>query len=176
MDAPFFLYGGLALATGRGEQLSPLSAVPELSLVVLIPDFMIPTPDAYRGLPPRLTNAPDKGGNRSTDRLIELLGSYPQGFRCSGKLLAECLQNDLEKSTVLRRIRPPDAISRMRGALTAAGAAAAAMSGSGSAVFGVFRDRKQAMLAASRLSGDEYRAIATRTISREEHRMALCGN
>ena len=49
MDAPFFLYGGLALATGRGEHVFPLADVAELPLVLLIPDFGISTPEAYRG-------------------------------------------------------------------------------------------------------------------------------
>ncbi len=175
MDAPFFLYGGIAVATGRGEQVFPVSATAELPLVLLIPDFMIPTPDAYRGLPePPASISPD-GGYVRTDSLLRFLESGPSGPQLSGKLPVGCFPNDLERSTVLQTTRPPDAISRMRSTLKAAGAVETAMSGSGSAVFGVFPDRQRATLAASRLSRGNLRAIATRTISRSEHRAALFG-
>ena len=176
MDAPFFLYGGLALATGRGEHVFPLADARELPLVLLIPDFGISTPDAYRGLP---TPSGDGGSPRiaqGTDRLVRFLESGPSGPSLRGKPLARCFPNDLERSTVLQTTRPPDAISRMRSALLAAGALETAMSGSGSAVFGVFADREQAVRAASRLSEATLKAIATRTITRSEHRAALLGN
>lgn len=176
MDAPFFLYGGLAIATGRGEQVFPVSEVADLPLVLLIPDFEIATPDAYRGLPQPSAKAPRDGGYAQPDSLVRFLESGPSGPHLSGKLLVECFPNDLERSTVLQTTRPPDAISRMRDALKAVGALETAMSGSGSAVFGVFPDRGQAGRAASGLSGDSLRAIATRTISRREHRAALFGN
>lgn len=175
MDAPFFLYGGLALATGRGEQVFPLTNELELPLVILIPDFGISTPDAYRCLPSDRAGIAPAEGDEPVDRLVPFLGPGPQGSGSSGQLLAGCFLNDLERSTVLLRTRPPDSIARLRSALMAAGAAGAAMSGSGSAVFGVFPDRERAQLAASRLSGDGVRAIATRTITRGEHRAALLG-
>ena len=172
MDAPFFLYGGLALAAGRGEQVFPLSGGPRVPLVILVPQFGIPTPDAYRGLPRQLTETPGEG----PDRLVRFLVRGPEGIGRSGELLPGCFLNDLERSSVLRSVRPPGAISVMRRALTAAGATATAMSGSGSAVFGVFPDRERAARAASGLSGDDFRAIATRTIARSEHRTGLFGN
>ena len=176
MDAPYFLYGGLALATGRGEHVFPLSAGPEVPLVILVPNFGIPTADAYRGFPEPPAPLRREDGDGPTDRLARFLVWGPERIGRHGELPPGCLRNDLEESTVLRGVRPPDAISHMRRALKAAGAGETAMSGSGSAVFGVFPDRRRAALAASRLAGDEFRAIATRTISRSEHRAALFGN
>ena len=176
MDAPFFLYGGLALATGRGEHVFPLADVAELPLVLLIPDFGISTPEAYRGLPKPPAGSGREDGSERADSLVRFLESGPSGPQLSGKLLPGCFPNDLERSTVLQTTRPPDAISRMRSALEAAGALETAMSGSGSAVFGVFADREQAANAAARLSEANLRAIATRTITRSEHRAALLGN
>lgn len=175
MDAPYFLYGGLALATGRGEQVFPLTDPPELPLVLLIPDFGISTPDAYRGLPKPPATPPGYGRSEPTRSLVRFIASGPTGPQLSRKLLAGCLPNDLERSTVLHKTRPSEAISRMRSALKEAGAVEAAMSGSGSAVFGVFPDRERATQAASRLSGANLQAIATRTITRSEHRAALVG-
>lgn len=176
MDAPYFLYGGLALATGRGEQIFPLSVEPKLPLVILVPDFGISTPDAYRGLPRDAGAIGAAERDEPIDRLVRFLGPGPQGPGGSGQLFAGCFLNDLERSTVLLRTRPPDAIPQMRRALRAAGATETAMSGSGSAVFGVFLDRERAAEAAARLSSDEFRAIATRTITRSEHRRALFGS
>ena len=175
MDAPFFLYGGLALATGRGEHVYALADAAELPLVLLIPEFGISTPEAYRGLP-KPPAVYREGGSERTDSLVRFLASGPSGPQLSGKLLAGCFPNDLERSTVLQTTRPPDAISRMRNALKAAGALETAMSGSGSAVFGVFAGPEQAAHAAARLSEANLRAIATRTITRSEHRAALQGN
>ena len=176
MDAPYFLYGGLALAAGRGEHVFPLAGGAELPLVLLIPEFGISTPDAYRGLPEPPTPPHRAGGSERADSLVRFLGSGPSGPQLRGELLAGCFPNDLERSTVLQTTRPPDAISRMRNALQGAGALETAMSGSGSAVFGVFPGREQAAHAAARLSGANLRAIATRTITRSEHRAALLGN
>lgn len=176
MDAPFFLYGGLALATGRGEHVFPLADVAELPLVLLIPGFGISTPEAYRGMPKPPAAAHREDGSEPADSLVRFLESGPSGPQLSGELLAGCFPNDLERSTVLQTTRPPDAISRMRSALKAAGALETAMSGSGSAVFGVFADREQAAHAVSRFSEANLRAIATRTITRSEHRAALLGN
>ena len=176
MDAPFFLYGGLALATGRGDHVFPLADVAKLPLVLLIPEFGISTPEAYRGLPTSPDAPRGEDGSERADSLVRFLASGPSGPQLSGKLLAGCFPNDLERSTVLQTTRPPDAISRMRNALKAAGALETAMSGSGSAVFGVFAGREQAEHAASRLSEANLRAIATRTITRSEHRAALLGN
>ena len=173
MDAPFFLYGGFALAAGRGEQVFPLAATLELPLVLLIPDFGISTADAYRGLPRHA--AADRGPDR-IGKLLRCVGSGPVGPGFGSGEFAGCLSNDLERSTALREARPVDATSEMRRALLAAGALETAMSGSGSAVFGVFADREHAVRAASRLSGRRWRAVATRTISRKEHRAALFGS
>lgn len=176
MDAPFFLYGGLALATGRGEQLFPLSSGPEAPLVILLPKFGISTPDAYRGLQGPFPTMRKAEGEVPADKLSRFLAWDPEGIGHSSNVFPGCFLNDLEESTVLRKVRPPDAISVMRRALKASGATETAMSGSGSAVFGVFPDRERAALVASQLSGEEFRAIATRTVSRTEHRAALFGN
>ena len=73
--------------------------------------------------------------------------------------------NDLEPP-VLRR--HPE-IASLKAALREAGAVASAMSGSGSAVFGLFRSRAAAMGCVRPLSKGGNQAMVTRTISRAEH-------
>jgi 4-diphosphocytidyl-2C-methyl-D-erythritol kinase len=72
--------------------------------------------------------------------------------------------NDLEPPVVRRH---PE-IAALRSALREAGAVAAAMSGSGSAVFGLFSNRAAAQRALPRLPGGGSRAVLTRTLGRAE--------
>jgi 4-diphosphocytidyl-2-C-methyl-D-erythritol kinase len=73
--------------------------------------------------------------------------------------------NDLEPPIARRH---PE-ITETKAALRDAGAIAAAMSGSGSAVFGLFRDRRSAAAAVPRLSRDGWHVILTRTVDRAEY-------
>lgn len=181
MDAPFFLYGGSAFAGGRGEQVFPLARAPALALVLVIPRFEIRTEDAYRGLPESVRS----GRDSDPVRMGTLARSVAADTRPGEEAFSECsakdsFPNDLEASTALRESERSLSIPEMRRLLTAAGALRTAMSGSGSAVFGVFSGADAATDAAvgiSRsVSGRGGRAIATRTISRAEHRAALFGS
>jgi 4-diphosphocytidyl-2-C-methyl-D-erythritol kinase len=77
--------------------------------------------------------------------------------------------NDLEAPVVAHH---PE-IGRIISALTRVRATQAAMSGSGSAVFGLFSNQIAATAAARRLGGRGRRALVTRTVNRAEYRRAL---
>ncbi|MBI2461374.1 MAG: 4-(cytidine 5'-diphospho)-2-C-methyl-D-erythritol kinase [Candidatus Rokubacteria bacterium] len=69
MDVPFFLRGGRALATGRGEILRPLPPAPGLTLVIVNPGVPLPTRERPRGRgrtalpgPRRAQGGPRQGG------------------------------------------------------------------------------------------------------------------
>ena len=47
-DVPFFLARGAARCRGRGEIVEPVGSLPDLSLLLLKPDFGVPTPWAYQ--------------------------------------------------------------------------------------------------------------------------------
>jgi len=49
-DVPFFLVGGTAHATGRGEELTALPAFPATPITVLMPDVRLPTPQVFKAL------------------------------------------------------------------------------------------------------------------------------
>lgn len=178
MDVPFFLYGGAAFAGGRGDAVFPLAeprgeAARPLPLVLLLPRFGISTAEAYRGLglaPSRGERKRNPGRRRaaSVGRIADPRGrlgfaggpsfpSSPDGFR-----------NDLERSAVLESAALGREIAEMRRTLLTSGALVSAMSGSGSAVYGVFGDSAAAEDAARRLDGREWRALATRTVLRSE--------
>jgi 4-diphosphocytidyl-2-C-methyl-D-erythritol kinase len=51
-DINFFLYGGTCLCTGRGEKVKPLSKTPELDMVLVFPEWGVLTSQAYKNLNP----------------------------------------------------------------------------------------------------------------------------
>jgi 4-diphosphocytidyl-2-C-methyl-D-erythritol kinase len=157
-DVPFFLGGGTALGTGRGEDVSPLTE-PEASAVVLVtPPFGVSTPAAYRWFD--LDGPP---GRRPKPR-SPVLPAWPAW--------AAELRNDLEPPVVRRH----PAIARLVRSLKVLGADYAAMSGSGSAVFGVFLDAEVAAGAHAALVRRGHAAHLTATltravIARQRHRI-----
>lgn len=149
-DVAFFLFGGRARGTGRGEQIEMLSDVPDESLVLLVPPFGMTTPDVYRNLGARPLPDPPPAAPPA--------GELPE-------------RNDLEATA--ERLRPELRI--FRASLLSAGAVSARLSGSGSALFGVFPSDDAARRAAAALDGrDGARAVVTRTVSRAEWNRRAC--
>ncbi len=130
-DVPFCLSGGTMRAQGIGEVLTPLPAMPQCFFVIAKGAAGVSTPEAYRavdaaGLTPELT----------ADRMCAALAS--------GDLhaIAEGCEN-----TFTAACAPQESLSLIS-ALLENGAPGASMSGSGSAVFGIFeceRDAKRAL-------------------------------
>lgn len=153
MDVPFFLLGGTALGVGRGEEVYALECQVEAPIVLILPDFAIATADAYRNL--ILTK------KESSLKLQAFALSYLGGRK---EFLG--LVNDLECAT--KEYSP--AIHEYKQNLLELGAVVSLMSGSGSAVFGVFGDESVSRSAAESLATKGIRAIATRTLTRQSYR------
>jgi len=148
MDVPFFLRGGAAVGTGRGERLMPTrSSV--LALVLVNPRFPVSTAETYG----RVTPAMYSDGARTRAVAGALAGRGP------GRVAAS-LYNGLELAA--RGTYPQ--IAQMEAALMAAGALGAMMSGSGPTVFGVARSWEQARQIRSRVARGAWEAWAVRTL------------
>ena len=144
-DVPFFLRGGTARATGRGERLRRLPALRGCWVVLAVPDFGVSTADAYRWW--------DRDGQ---DGVPGAAVSLPRGWRRDpGRL-----RNDLEAPVVRRHPEIRSLAERLR----AAGALHAALTGSGSVVFGLFDSRARAAEARRGLCAAGGRGLLTRTI------------
>jgi 4-diphosphocytidyl-2-C-methyl-D-erythritol kinase len=150
-DVPFLFAGGTALGTGRGDRLFPLADITPFDVVIVTPGVGVATADAYRWLDDDRQAGLATGGAAHPPVGLEV------GW--AGGPLA--LANDLE-GPVARR--SPD-IGAMIEACRRAGAAAAAMTGSGSAVFGLF-PRGRGSSAARRLQRPGWTVRSTRTLSR----------
>jgi 4-diphosphocytidyl-2-C-methyl-D-erythritol kinase len=149
-DVPFFLHGGTAIGTGRGDQLFPVDDVARLGVVLIKPPIGVATPDAYRWFDE--DSAASARARREPPRLDV---GWPTG--------AIPIVNDLEASVARRE----PVVLEMVDACHRAGALAAAMTGSGSAVFGVFPPAGIAG-AARRLRRSGWLVLACRTLSRRE--------
>ena len=152
-DVPFFLSGGTALGLGRGEEIYPLVDLPPHYVVIVRPPFGVSTAEAYGWY-----DEDRASGQRDENREFQQL-PVPWPSR------AAQMVNDLEPPVIRRH----QEISGLKVQLREAGASAAAMSGSGSAVFGLFRSRALAERAVKPLSRNGAKALVTRTLSRAEH-------
>jgi 4-diphosphocytidyl-2-C-methyl-D-erythritol kinase len=152
-DVPFFLSGGTALGLGRGEEIYPLVDLPPHFVVIVRPPFGVSTAEAYAWY-----DEDRAAGQRDENREFQLL-PVPWPSRAAQMI------NDLEPPVGRRH---PE-INAIKQRLRELGATAAAMSGSGSAVFGLFRTRALAERAVKPLSHNGARALVTRTLSRAEY-------
>ena len=149
-DVPYFLEGGTVLGLDRGDLLFPLLDPPAAWVVIVLPDFGVSTKDAFGWL--------DGDGARALQRSVS-------AHRSPADLALRETGNDLEAPVVARH---PE-IGRIISALRREGASQAAMSGSGSAVFGLFSSRTAAASAAKRLASRSRRTLVTKTLNRQNY-------
>jgi len=154
-DVPFFLFGGRALAVNRGDEIYPLRDLPRRTILVVSPkDIGISTRDAYQWLSGELTN-------RSKPPNIWGFCALCWSRQGAG------VSNDFEGPVFHRHPR----LREIRDGLLERGAADAALAGSGSAVFGVFRNPAQARRAARAFPEDS--VFVVETLSRENYGRAM---
>jgi 4-diphosphocytidyl-2-C-methyl-D-erythritol kinase len=129
-DVPFFLPCRPAKVEGIGEILTPVSPPPSCWLLIVVPPFGVSTPWAYR----RFDELP-----HSETAQKHVAAQWPS---------PESLVNDLERAVIPAYPQ----IGRIKDSLLRLGAEGALMSGSGSAVFGVFQNRAVAEQAKTALT------------------------
>ena len=128
-DVPFCVSGGTALGEGVGEALSPLPSPPDHRLLVVKPRRGADTAKVYRAYD---AHPVENGG--SADRVLSALRSGDLGG------LAGALGNDL--APVAKAMAPE--VAELEEGLLEAGALGASMTGSGTAVYGLFGDEDEA--------------------------------
>jgi 4-diphosphocytidyl-2-C-methyl-D-erythritol kinase len=123
-DVPFFLLGGTAVGIGRGSELFPLPDAPSQRGILVAPGIHVNTAQAYRDLSPCLT----------TELQQNKIVTFQSLTWDTGSLASAC--NDFE-SVVFEQHRK---LATLKKRLVRAGATLALMTGSGSALFGLFAD------------------------------------
>lgn len=153
-DVPFFLTGGTARGTGRGERIEPLPDAPPRGVLLVLPPFGASTPDVFRAL-----------GATGLTPGAPLLN------------LAAEDRNDLEPAA--EALFPM--LETMRRAVAATGALRARMSGSGSTLFGLYPDVAAAAAARVALSARDAglpggtRLVVTGTVGRPDYELQALG-
>jgi 4-diphosphocytidyl-2-C-methyl-D-erythritol kinase len=154
-DVPYFFEGGTVLGLERGDRLFPLIDYPAAWVGILLPGFGVSTREAFGWW--------DSDKARRTGRAGRAIGEGGlRGFRSQCEFV-----NDLEASVAAHH----PSIRRAVSALKKAGATHAAMSGSGSAVFGLFTRRSDAAGAVAALASRARRALMTRTLNRSKYQV-----
>ncbi len=158
-DVPFFLHGGTALGTGRGEIIEPLPepVAPALELWLAVPAVAVATAAVFAAH--RIPAPPAAAGSRV---------SAGRGSRAEVAGLPAAWQalvggNDLEPTCLALYPRVRDVYNR----LSESGALAVRLSGSGSTIFALFADRAAGREAGDRLDNDTI-WLPVKTLSRED--------
>jgi 4-diphosphocytidyl-2-C-methyl-D-erythritol kinase len=138
-DVPFFLHGGTALGAGRGTELYPLPDLPKSHVLVVSTGIHVSTAEAYGALGRSVTNA-----LTSAQESLILREFQTIAWGLNAGLDNLRLKNDFEP--VVFETHPRlGAVARK---LRRLGAKPAMMTGSGSAIFGVFKSQAEARQAA----------------------------
>ncbi len=142
-DVPFCVMGGTAIVEGRGELLTKLPPAPEFFLVICKPDFSVSTPELYRKLDETfIEKRPDHKSMQLNLQKGELLG------------IGGSLCNVFEPIVMQEHFD----INYIRSMMYTYGAYGAQMTGSGSAVFGIYDSFEYATVACTMLK-DKYSEI-----------------
>ena len=126
-DVPFLIKGGTALAEGVGDVITTMNPIPKCSILIVKPTVSISTADAYGQYDSLFWKSENN---------VNFLMHYIE----KGDLEKICcsLFNDFEKVVELATIKNIKEQIMMRGALTSC------MTGSGSAVFGIYKNFEEA--------------------------------
>ena len=156
-DVPFFLQGGTALGVDRGQELYPVDDVERMGVIIIKPSFGISTAEAYGWL--------------DADRASGFAGGpTAQSVEMGWPISPIPLSNDLMEPVIRRH----PGVGEMVDACLSRGALGAQMTGSGSAVFGLFPE-SVASKAARQLKRPDWLVLVARTQTRREaaRRMGL---
>ncbi|MGH9750445.1 MAG: 4-(cytidine 5'-diphospho)-2-C-methyl-D-erythritol kinase [Candidatus Polarisedimenticolia bacterium] len=161
-DVPYFLVGGTALLRGRGEAVRPLPETLDYQVLLVFPGTPLATRTVYEAYDASLT---------ATRKISRMTRFDPTLTEATPRGVEEWVRvgNDLEPCA--RELCP--AIGAIGDRMRRCGATAAAMTGSGSAVFGIFRDADRLTRAARTMEADGYRAWRCAPLGRQEYRRHL---
>ena len=148
-DVPYCVLGGTALAQGRGETLTPLPALPACLFVLCKPRFSISTKKLYEAIDSvELHEKPDTAAMLRALEAKDLAAA------------ARLLSNVMEEAAALER----PLIGQLRQRLLELGALGARMTGSGSAVYGIFAQEGAAERARQAMAQQPVQAWLARPI------------
>ena len=159
-DISFFMYGGTALGTGRGETIERVADISAENILIVTPQVSVSTKDAFAALSAlSLTNT-------TSNHILRVCRSEAESLDPRRSVLT----NDFEASVFSSH---PE-IRRVKETLLDLGAINAAMSGSGASVFAIFDNTETRQTAEKALDTEStWRKFAVSTVSRADYREFL---
>lgn len=147
-DVPFFIQSASwGIVEGRGERVTKLNPAFSFYSLIIIPDFGVDTARAYSLWRPSLTQ------NVCRDRIKF----------CKSEEIDLNFLKDISYNIFEHMIDDPDIVN-YRKILQNCGAEIVRMTGSGSAIYGIFRDKEKAEQSKHRLSSEGYRVFLVESI------------
>lgn len=186
-DVPLFLVGGTVLGRNRGEEVYPAPDLPQTWCIVALPEIGVSTPQAFRDWDARHASSSLTALEASAklERLSRIFASALCEPHSSGvfrnaedlagnpllALVRTGIENDFEEVVFpqspllgeIKRILVGSGLSPEQSAVYAA------LSGSGSALFGLYPNLEAAELAEQRLAKAGIRSLRTKTLPRHEY-------
>jgi 4-diphosphocytidyl-2-C-methyl-D-erythritol kinase len=179
-DVPLFLLGGAVAGVGRGEEVFPLPDMPSYPCVLALPAIGVSTPQAYRDWDSLTGATPSDTLTRLSRSIAAAFGEpHSSGVfslredRAEDPLLALVrtgIENDFEQ-VVFPQYPSLGEIKRILvgGPSTEDVAIYAGLSGSGSALFGLYRTTEGAKAAFERLGRHGVTGLVTSTLPRSDY-------
>jgi 4-diphosphocytidyl-2-C-methyl-D-erythritol kinase len=190
-DVPLFLVGGTVLGVEHGECVYPLPDLPAVDCVVAFSEIGVSTPRAFADwdfhVAPKLTASDPSarmnefgrtisawlsgptGSSNGSNRSRSVSGAPALGGGRVGNPLLSLVQagiaNDFEEVVFPQH---PE-LHEVKSVLEQAGAKYASLSGSGAAVYGLFGSRASAAKAVLALKKQGIKALATKTLTRQQY-------
>jgi 4-diphosphocytidyl-2-C-methyl-D-erythritol kinase len=189
-DLPLFLLGGAVVGVGRGEEVYAMADLPALSCVIAMPSVAVSTPQAFADWDEQFSSPPSSAKltiHSKSDTINEFhrlvfaaLGGHNHAELSSGVPAknrgdrAEALLLDLVRTGIendFERVVFPQhpELRDIKRVLERQGAEFASLSGSGSAVYGLFKSKEAADTAARHLQDDGIAAESTSTLDRKQY-------
>jgi 4-diphosphocytidyl-2-C-methyl-D-erythritol kinase len=194
-DLPLFLVGGTVFGTGRGEQVFPLEDLPPIHCVLVFPRRAVSTPEAFRDWDEKYAANHDPRHPENLAKLTQSTGSdtinpfsravfswltsssfvsNSTGVPAASGDRAETLLLDLVRAGIendFERVVFPKhpELRDVKRVLEREGARYASLSGSGSALYGLFSSAEAGATAAVKLNEEGVPAQATSTLTRRQY-------
>jgi 4-diphosphocytidyl-2-C-methyl-D-erythritol kinase len=186
-DLPLFFIGGTVLGVSRGEEVYPLPDLPAIPCVVALPEVAVSTPKAFADWDSLGGDNAKLTPSTHSDRMLEfsreisawlsavpIAGRRRSGVSAIGGGRAENLLLDLVRTGIendFERVVFPKypEMREVKRVLEQSGARYASLSGSGSAIYGLFNSRERAAAAAKKLTRLGTRAVVTSTLTRQQY-------
>jgi len=153
-DVPFFFVGGTALGVGRGSEVYPLTERPQNQVLLVVPFKGVSTIHAYARMRLPLTKQSGKS------MIPVFCSAYLDGLGGD-----RFLDNDFEQ--VVYGDFPE--LKRVKRELLKLGASGAGLTGSGSALFGLFESESKMLKARDGIASDDFQLIETKTLQRRQY-------